>query len=491
MKKIFPLLFLLSMPFALAAQKFEMNVNCKTAYDLVLQGRMEKAAVLLAYERKNNAENLCPEFLDNYVEFVSFLITEDKTFVESMEANKSKRVSKLEGLSDADPYKRWSIAVLNLQMAFLKVKAGQQYEAAIDVRRSLLLLERNKKRFSDFLQNELPLGILHATVGTIPPEYKWVLKIVSVEGSVAQGREELRHFLACSSRFDNLRYLHNEALYYLSFLETSFSDSKEERAWTLSQFRQSYLNYPILVESKANLEAKLGLMDESLKTIKGFAQNDCLYYCRLDYLKADLLLKKCDFSAEDAYRKFLKMNRGGDYKADALRKLAWIACLRDDENEYRRLMKKVSEMNCSVNEIDCEAIREARAGVMPNKSLLKARLFFDGFLFEKALQSLELASADSLSEKESLEVIYRKARVYHEMGLEQKAVECYRKTISAGESLRNYYAANAALKLGELYLSRGDTVEAKTKLHLCLEMNPDEYKNGIHQKANAILNQIR
>jgi tetratricopeptide (TPR) repeat protein len=54
-----------------------------------------------------------------------------------------------------------------------------------------------------------------------------------------------------------------------------------------------------------------------------------------------------------------------------------------------------------------------------------------------------------------------------------------------------YYAANAALKLGELYEMQNNFDKAIEAYENCLEMKPDNYRISIHQKAKAGLNRLQ
>lgn len=64
------------------------------------------------------------------------------------------------------------------------------------------------------------------------------------------------------------------------------------------------------------------------------------------------------------------------------------------------------------------------------------------------LQENDLAN---FSKIEKVEFYYRLGRIYDEMGSDSNAIKYYNRTIAEGEALQEYFAANAALKLGNLY----------------------------------------
>ena len=85
------------------------------------------------------------------------------------------------------PYYLFSQAEVNLQWAFVRIKFAQYFKAVWEIRRAYKLLEANQKKFPNFAPNKKSLGILHAMVGTVPDNYQWGMKILGMQGTIAQG----------------------------------------------------------------------------------------------------------------------------------------------------------------------------------------------------------------------------------------------------------------------------------------------------------------
>ncbi len=83
------------------------------------------------------------------------------------------------------------IAQVNLHWAFASVKFGEYFTAGREIRRAFLLLEENQELHPDFLPDKVGLGIMHALIGTIPDNYRWIASLFSMNGSVELGRLEL------------------------------------------------------------------------------------------------------------------------------------------------------------------------------------------------------------------------------------------------------------------------------------------------------------
>ena len=96
----------------------------------------------------------------------------------------------------------------------------------------------------------------------------------------------------------------------------------------------------------------------------------------------------------------------------------------------------------------------------------------------------------SLTKEEQTERIYRYARIAHRQHLWAAAKKEYREALLLGAGSPRYFAANAALKLGEIYESEDSLSEAGKYYEKCLHLDFDEYVNSIRGKAKEALERI-
>ena len=82
------------------------------------------------------------------------------------------------------------------------------------------------------------------------------------------------------------------------------------------------------------------------------------------------------------------------------------------------------------------------------------------------------------------------ARICDGLEKEIEAIHYYDMTIREGRYESSYYAANSALQLGQMFERQGKMDLSKTYFKTCLSMEPDEYRNSLHQKAKAGLNRV-
>jgi len=67
----------------------------------------------------------------------------------------------------------------------------------------------------------------------------------------------------------------------------------------------------------------------------------------------------------------------------------------------------------------------------------------------------------------------------------------YNKTLENGKNNVAYFACSAALNLGLIYEIKKDKAAASKYFGICLNLNPSDYKNSLHQKAEAGLSRIK
>jgi tetratricopeptide (TPR) repeat protein len=475
----------------LQARSFDFNDEYRQAYLHIIALRFNEGKTLIEKQVQSNPENLIPLVLENYIDFLRLFISEDVDDFNGLAGNRSLRLSKLSEGDASSPYFSWSLAMVNLHWAFVRLKFGEQLTAAREIRRAFVLLEENERRFPDFVPNQIGLGLLQALVGSIPPQYQWVARLASMHGTVVEGRDRLYRVLELTNSQQDLHYLQPECLFFLAFIEMNLMPDKEGVVQLLNKLQKVDDKNLLLSYIKANLQMHSARNDEAILTLQSRPQSDNYFpFPYLDYLLAEAYLRKLQTDQASAfYLRYLEHFGGINYRQDALRKLAWIELLSGNEAEYSQLMDLVRAAAPGQVDADRQALREAALKVKPNPLLLRMRLLFDGGYFHDALQ-LAKDGHQQYGKHEQLEFVYRLGRIYHEMGDHKQAITQYERTLNLGRNNPAYYAANAALKLGEIYELNGEYTAATENYRICLSLRPDEYRTSIHQKARAALSRI-
>jgi len=477
----------LLLPSGLMAQ-FRFDEPYQDIYRQIIDLKFDAARRMIALESTKEPENLIPLVLENYIDFLTVFISEDRALFDQLEQNKKARLEILYNASDQNPYKRVAQATVLLHWAFVRLKFTEQYfTSALEIRKAFLLLEENQKLFPQFQLNKIGLGVLYAMIGSIPPNYQWVVRLASMQGTVDQGTAMLYEAYHACSASDEFRAFTAEILFYLSYIEMNLQPNKEG-ALKLAGYLKAADEVPLLIlYARVNLLMHLGKNDEALKLlIARPVGSDYYSFAYLDFLHAECMMRKLDMGAAMYYTEFINTFTGRNFLLDAKRKLAWIQLLQHNPDGYKNQMDAIDPRAITLVDADKQAVKEKLSQQLPDITLLKARLLFDGGYYESTLELLQNAKSTVGSSIDlQIEYNYRLGRVHHEMGNVIQAMMFYENTIRLGDKLPVYFAANAALKLGEIYEVNSNPLKALSNYRLCLSMNPDEYKSGIHMRAKA------
>ncbi len=487
------LLFLLITLFAIPAsraQTIDVDSNCIKAYKNIIALRFNDAQQLIEKEKTENPENLFPIYLENTIDFLTLFIDENKLYYQEISDREDIRLDLTDNLPDDNAYKKYLQANINLQWAIAKLKFHDYFSAALGIRRSYLLINENLEKFPGFEPQQVTLGILHIIIGMVPDQYQWILSLISMEGNVQQGEQELYAILEKTGN-SNLSYLKPEILFYLGFTEMNLGLDKTKKQQLLTRLSHYTDNNLMLTFLYVNMLARSGHNNEALQllnkalTWKGYHP---FYY--LYYLKGEYRLRKLDTDARADYTIYTGNYQGINFIKDAWRKAGWSLLLQGDTNGYFKMMKNVLSHGETDVGADKEAEKEALRDIVPNVTLIKARLLFDGGYYKKALILLKKADTSSFKPDEKLERWYRLGRILQKTNYFKEAEKYYFITIDAGKNSPRYFAGNAALQLGNIFEVEENYAEALKYYRLCRNLDFDEYETGIKDKAKQGIKRI-
>jgi len=149
-------------------------------------------------------------------------------------------------------------------------------------------------------------------------------------------------------------------------------------------------------------------------------------------------------------------------------------------------MEQVENHGHDLVDADKQALKESQSKKIPNTTLLKARLLFDGGYYNKAYNLLIQNAHQYISESETKhEFDYRMGRITHALKNYPEALIYYNNTINYKGVSQSYYACNAALQAALIYESQNNKESALEYYNKCLSLEPSEYKNSLHQKAKS------
>ena len=475
------------------AQSVVINDNCKLAYTDILSLRFDDAKEKIALERRQNPDNLLVNYLDNYIDFLKVTLSEDEVYFNSIENKVDETIRLINKLDDSSRFKKYFLGNIYLQWATVNLRFQNYITGIIQLNKSYRLVSENDKDFPKFFPNKISLGVLHIMIGIVPDSYQWLLNLVSIKGTVSEGKIELEYALEQSNSNPSFNFLSNEIIFYKGMVELSLSPDPNLASYILSKIEEKANNNLLLSYLAINILMKNGENDNALKMFNriDYKYNYFPFYY-MDYLKGECYLRRLDLSNSEQSLEIFRNNFSGvNYMKDAQLKIAWCSLLNGDTAKY---LSKIAAIR-NIGTMDLDADKRAQEisfdKSIPNINLLKARLLFDGGYYYGADSIINLISIKDLNTLDITEFHYRSARISHALNNNEKAKLKYIQTIYLGNGLPNYYAGNSALKLGNIYEIEGDTINALTYYKLCSDMDFIEYRNSIRGKAKQGIQRLR
>jgi tetratricopeptide (TPR) repeat protein len=472
-----------------AGTSYTYSAKHKAAYDLIISMRFDEAAKVIQEIKEEQPNDILVYHIENYIDFIGIFVSENRALFDEKEPLKEFRLAKLRQGNPDDPHYLFSQAELHLQWAMTRIKFKEYFTAAREVNKAIGMLERNQKRFPDFLPNKKSLSILHAVVGTLPDKYKGVVSLVSnFNGTIEQGLREITEVLEENGGgFFEVESVAIKAMIMLHM------QNKKAEAWSfLSKSIIAKKDDPMATFLMASTAMSCGLNEDAIEILQSRTRSPRFFpFYYLDLMLGSAKLARLDNNADIYLLSYIKNFRGIDYYKDAYRKLAWHAlAVKNSEKEYREYMGLCLEKGDDNIDEDKSALKEAKQETIPHRGLLKARILFDGGYLNQASEVLASIDFDRLSEDLQIEYLYRRGRVLQNGLYRAEAVSFFAKCIDSCQDSRLYYCCNSALQMGNIYEELGDRGLAEKYFKICLSMNPSEYKSTIHQKAKSGLNRI-
>ncbi len=470
---------------------FVVNENCINAYNKIISLRIEEGKSILEKEKAINPSNEIPYYLDNYIDFITLFVSEDKNAFEKLKANKDIRLKRMEKGNSNSPFFLYTQADINLQWAILRIKFKEYFTAGLEIKKAYKLLVENNKRYPLFKANFKGLGMLHAISGAIPENYKWIAKLVGVKGTIKQGVSELKDLLQYLNASD-YSYLHDEVFLILLMVEWNLQKDEEEVSKMILKPDFNFNNNPFLVFAKAKIELKTSQNDEAINVLTNRNIDKAYYpFPYLNFMVGIARLNKLDVDAASDFNKYIHEFQGVNYIKTAWQKLAWIALIKSDTVSYKVLIRHCLDEGDDAVDEDKDAYKEAKNRELPNVRLLRARLLCDGGYYQKSIEEIAgMTTRDFTKFKDQLEVTYRIARIHHLKKEYANALQYYQLTMNNGGNSTYYFAANAALQMALIYEKNEQTELAIQYYKACLKMRNHDYQNSIDQKAEAGLNRL-
>jgi tetratricopeptide (TPR) repeat protein len=427
-------------------------------------------------------------YVTSLSEVLELLITEDEVKFEKYEDAWSDRIDLLEKTEPVTADALFARAELRLQWAFTYLKFGHEVDAAWNVRQAYLTVQECKKKFPEFTPIKKTSGVLEVMLGSIPEKYQWVISMFGMNGSVETGLKELEQLKNENSALS----FETTLIYYLTqgfiLQQTSIASAG------LSELITNHPDQRLALFLAGCLAIKNSESEKALGYFKTLQQNKSgLPIAYAEYQTGEVYLHKGEYKLSiEFYQKFLSAYTGLNYIKDAHYKIGICYWLQGKTKDADKYFVKAKTAGNESTEADKYAARSLAENVYPNVKLSKLRYATDGGYYTEADQiAASVLDTDIPTQKEKIEFVYRKARLYHKSNSLADAKKFYLLTISDSKMDNWYFAPNACLQLGYIFLNEQNNTEAKKYFEKALTYKKHEYKNSIDSKAKSALARMK
>ena len=488
-KHLFPFIFLLFCATS-AKANFNFDANCIEAYKAVLGLRMNEAKALIQKEKQQDPGNGITILLENYVDYFGLLTSESKDDYERLKDNKSTRLSALEENDSTSPYYLFSQAEVYLQWSLLKAKFGDYVSSSFDAKKANGLLKDNNEKFPDFLPDQKSLALVNVIFGSIPANFKGITRFLGMSGNTQAGIKQLETLRAQLPK-TKYSFYNNEVIFSICNIDISILHNTNDYGKLTAYINEMDGNSLLKSYLQGYVASKTGHNDEAIVFLELSPKStQYVKFPAIDYLLGCAKLNRLDNGTPRALFDYIKEFRGVNYIKDAYLKIAYYYLLQNDPEKYAYYIKQVKARGNAIDEKDKQALSEAN-DTKPDIGLLKARFYFDGGYYSKALSQLLNKDVNSLKLiRDKTEYYYRLGRVYDKIDKFSEAVLNYQRAINFGKTTRYYYAANAAISIGRLYEGKRDYKKAAEYYNQALDMKDHEYQNDTDNDAKAGLKRV-
>ena len=469
------------------AADFDFTPNLQKAYSEIFKLRIQSGKDLLAKENNSNPFKI---YLENYIDVVELLNSENQVSYEKLRQKEEERINFIENLDDDSPYNRFLRAEIKIHWALIKIRFGHEVKAGWNVIQAYRLLEENQKLFPNFLPNQKSLGCLHILIGSVPENQKWITKILGLRGNIQQGSNELKQ--ATKDKTWGL-----EAKFCLFFVQAYVLKFDAKENTELLQLIDSQADNLNLFLIATAISLKDNRTEQAIELLKRFPTDAAyIYFPIFELYKAETQLLKGNYpQAILAYQTYLKNFKGKGFLKDTYYKLFVCYWLAGDEKKGGFYLTKIPINGNELAESDKAAQKfyenYIKNNILPNKTLLKIRLAFDGGYFEQAAKDIEnMSSKNFTNTKDQAEFDYRAARVYQKVNQFDKAISLFEQSIKLSEGQEWHFGASASLQLGYIFQAKNQKVKAKTYFEKAISYKRHEYKTSIDNKARAALTEM-
>lgn len=461
----------------------------RSTYQKVLHLETQTAQAKLVQLRKTSIDSVngIIPLLENYLDIITLLTTEDKTLYKQLKSNERQRIHEIQKLDPKSPYYLYSQADIKLQWAFVELIFEDYIDGFVDLKQANDLITKNIEKYPKFNANNKVKGLIDLLTEATPQEANFALLAAGLRRNQA-GRQKLLRTAVFQP------FLSSEINIYISFVDAYL---KNQPLIALERIEETYRSEPENLFAQftyINILSQLGRHQEILELLNQnalYLNPNYLYIPYLDYIRGESLLYGQHLErATETFKSFIQNSNGKTFIRTSYLKLAQIYAIQHQPDLVKSSLKNLLEAPKSDLYLDEYATFVAKNKIEFDPILTQARMWYDASQYTKALELLLYLPPFKKPDLES-ERQYRIARCQSKLENWEEAIVHYSSCAkySALKS-KTYYGATACLQLGYHFQAHESYDNARQYYERSKKYKKHFYAQSVTQKANLKLSEI-
>ena len=460
---------------------YDVNQNCKTAWMLLMDLKIEEAKQILEKEVELNPENYYAYYLDQTCDAYAFIINSNDEKYEAFVENFERRRKIMDDNDMESPYYLACLAEMQLQVGVFSILKGFHFSGLKKCYLAYKNTYTNLENFPGFKQSLKLDGFFNVAISNVPPFVKWAISFFGVSSDPEYGFSTLNDNYK-SQR--NIQGINAESALFI--ILTAKINKTPEMVYDFTHSLDTNISNTFVHKYfRANVAYRTGKNEEALATLQQINMDDYPYIDIIySYLMGKILLRKLDDNAGYYFSRYLENIDKEEYVKEVNYSLALFSLLNNNRFKYTEYCEIVRNEGKDINERDREALYDANLDYFPNVNLVKARLLLDGGYFdefEREIVLFEATNNELLAYQ--IKYLFLMGRYKAAIGFNEEAVSNFLKVIELGEDKDYYFASEAALRLGYIFEDKGENDLAKYYYEKSIKLYKSNYYEYIEDKA--------
>ncbi len=428
----------------------------------------------------NNLPSGWKEFTDNKNLFIQVLLNEGPGDISIITKQISHNIQILKKENLPLVIKAHFLAESELMLGVLQMQDQKGAASALHLFKAYNNYEKLLKGFPDYAPAQIGYRFLRIAISVMPEQYKKFASLLGMKGDLQLDVQVLHNLLIEDKLVGIYR---DEVIIMLDYLDLHYSLGQFVGMDDLGEF-QSSLPLSHLIKSLHAFKKRQPV--QAMKSLEiasvGNKANFLNYYLGKGYY----ILQ--DDRCETLLKKFIILNRSEGYVKSAAYYLANFTLFKDRLSEseiYEKMVLREGNNTMGPDKLALQAIKFKRS-----KEMVLATLLYDSGNYEESIDKLKECAPNGVVEM--VEVDYRLANSYWELGRMEDAIHHFEQVFKNSTKLNLYFAPKSALKLGLYYKSIGRKWLAINHLDKVLGYSKFPFEKEIKSKAKyhlAVLSQ--